>query len=294
LGALKTNGTLDPEFITAAITNLAVNRIITIEEIKKEGVLNLLSGKKIKFYLKNKDAVLNAPDKKILEMLFGERLQNNEVTLSEIKKKMQNDINFSSDLQKLVQKELQDKGLITKSGLTAKKIMLPIGIILMGTLIPFLIWSLPYLAIALAASGLIVFAYSFFMPKRTAKGMEINWQIKGFKLYMETAEKYRQQFNEKENIFEKFLPYAMVFGMTKVWIKKMEEIYGKEYFTNYHPAWFIGTSMATFDTKSFTSQLNSISSSINSVATSSSGRSGGGGGGGFSGGGGGGGGGGGW
>jgi uncharacterized membrane protein len=294
LGALKSNGRIDPEFITATIINLAVNKIIIIEETKKEGVLSILGGKKIKFHLKNKEAALTDSDKKVLQLLFGEDLSSDKVNLSAVKKKMQDDINFSSDLQKLVQKELQDKGLITKSGLTAKKIMLPIGIMLTGTLIPFLIWGLPYLAIALAASGLIVFIFSFFMPKRTAKGMELNWKIKGFKLYMETAEKYRQQFFEKENMFEKLLPYAMVFGMTKVWIKKMEEIYGKDYFASYHPVWFIGASTAAFDAKSFTSQISSISSSINSVATASSGRSGGGGGGGFSGGGGGGGGGGGW
>ena len=52
------------------------------------------------------------------------------------------------------------------------------------------------------------------------KGAELLWRIKGFKLYMETAEKYRQQFYEKENIFEKLLPYAMVFGMTEIWVKK--------------------------------------------------------------------------
>jgi Predicted membrane protein (DUF2207). len=84
------------------------------------------------------------------------------------------------------------------------------------------------------------------MPKRTLKGAELNWRVKGFKLYMETAEKYRAQFNEKENIFEKFLPYAMVFGMTKLWIKKMEKIYGKEYFASYHPVWYAGNFAAGF------------------------------------------------
>lgn len=127
------------------------------------------------------------------------------------------------------------------------------------------------------------------MAQRTQKGAELNWRIKGFRLYMKTAEKYRQQFNEKENIFEKFLPYAMIFGLTKLWIKKMEIIYGKDYFTNYHPIWFAG-SLGSFDIDSFTSELSNISSSISSNTGGSSGSGGSGG----TGGGGGGGGGGGW
>jgi uncharacterized membrane protein len=108
---------------------------------------------------------------------------------------------------------------------------------------------------------------------------------------METAEKYRQQFYEKENIFEKFLPYAMVFGIAKLWAEKIKEIYGQEYFDSYHPVWYVGAGdFSSFDAASFTESLNSITTSISSNVSSGSGS----GGGGFSGGGGGGGGGGGW
>ena len=107
---------------------------------------------------------------------------------------------------------------------------------------------------------------------------------------METAEKYRQQFYEKENIFEKLLPYAMVFGIATLWIKKMKDIYGDKYFSSYHPVWLVDSSGSGFDVGSFSSELNSISSAISSSAGTSSGA----GGGGSSGGGGGGGGGGGW
>ena len=88
-----------------------------------------------------------------------------------------------------------------------------------------------------------------------------------------------------------FLPYAMIFGITKLWIQKMEEIYGEEYMATYHPVWYTGTGITALSVDTFTSNLNSLSSSIASnVTTSSSGA----GGSGFSGGGGGGGGGGGW
>ena len=47
-------------------------------------------------------------------------------------------------------------------------------------------------------------------------------------------------------IIDKFLPYAIVFGIAELWAKKMQLIYGEDYFKNYHPVWFIGSSFASF------------------------------------------------
>jgi uncharacterized membrane protein len=144
---------------------------------------------------------------------------------------------------------------------------------------------------ALIISFFILIIFNILMPKRTEKGAELAWKISGFKLYMNVAEKYRQRFYEQENIFEKLLPYAILFGMTKKWINKMKIIYGQEYVNSYHPVWFVmaaGSNFNSFD--SLNSAISNISTSISSSVGSGSGASGGG----FSGGGGGGGGGGGW
>jgi len=148
----------------------------------------------------------------------------------------------------------------------------------------------PINGISFLISAIILFIFGILMPSRTQKGAELLLKIEGFKLYMETAERYRQKFNEKENIFEKFLPYAIVFGIVELWIKAMEKIYGQDFYNNYHPVWFYGTSISSFSTSDFNSAMNSLSSSISSSTGTSSGA----GGGGFAGGGGGGGGGGGW
>jgi hypothetical protein len=46
--------------------------------------------------------------------------------------------------------------------------------------------------------------------------------------HMKTAEKYHNNFM-KRKYFEKLLPYTIIFGLTKEWIKKMEQIYGSDY-----------------------------------------------------------------
>jgi hypothetical protein len=76
--------------------------------------------------------------------------------------------------------------------------------------------------------------------------------------------------------------------MTKLWISRIKEIYGEQYFQAYAPAWFLGNA-GTFDADSFASSMSELSSAItsNTSAPSGSGGAGGAGGGGGGGGGGG-------
>ena len=146
-----------------------------------------------------------------------------------------------------------------------------------------------YLLASGLASGILFLIFSPFMPKRTKKGTEAYWHILGFKEYINTAEKYRAQFYEKENIFEKYLPYAIIFGLVDKWAKAFEGIYNRP------PSWYEGDFGPRFTTLVF---VNSVSRSLSSANSAFVSRPGGGGsgfgGGGFSGGGGGGGGGGSW
>jgi len=282
------NGAWDrPKLIPASIINFAVNGLIQIKSIEKNTFQKMLSGKDYLFENKatsEQVAGLDPGSKLIFETMFDGKEQ---VKLSDFKGKIFNDVK-STTKESLINKDLINK---KSSVIQTYFFVIPVAIIAIIfaairldisnnglSLVGGIIISLP-----------IIFLFSVIMSKRTPKGAELNWRIKGFKLYMKTAEKYRQQFNEKENIFEKFLPYAMIFGITKLWVKKMKQLYGEDYFQTYHPVWFIGP-MGAFDIDSFTSELNSISSSMSSRPGSSSGF----GGGGFSGGGGGGGGGGGW
>jgi uncharacterized membrane protein len=143
------------------------------------------------------------------------------------------------------------------------------------------------LLFSILISGILFLIFSPFMPKRSKKGTEAFWYILGFRDYIETAEKYRAKFYEKENIFEKYLPYAICFDLVDKWAKAFEGIYKNP------PKWYEGYYVRTFSTRSFSNSLNSAISSFGGIlATRAGGTSGFGGG--FAGGGGGGGGGGSW
>lgn len=55
--------------------------------------------------------------------------------------------------------------------------------------------------------------------RRTAKGSAIYAQAMGFKKFLETADAAQLRFEAGEDIFSKYLPYAMVFGVVTRWVE---------------------------------------------------------------------------
>src|SRR5438132_1415391 len=146
------------------------------------------------------------------------------------------------------------------------------------------------IGVAVILVGVVLMLMHRAMASRTAAGREVMQKTLGFRLYMTTAEKYRQQFAEKAEIFTQLLPYAIVFGCVARWSKAFEGID-----TSASNSWYVGN--APFQAAFLSSSLESMNSSLSSAIAStppSSGSSSGFGGGGSSGGGGGGGGGGSW
>jgi len=283
LGMLEKNCKLDNKFITAEIIQLATMGIITIKEIEKKIVIFKSKDYELT-HVEKKEAEkdLSEPQKEILEAIFSGK---NVIKLSSLKNK------FHKSL-KSIKKEtillLKEKDLIVVFGLKLQKIFIVVAIA--SVFISFLLMEASgYLGLSLFVSGVIIFIFSFIMPKRTEKGTELNWRIKGFKLFMKTVDRDRAPFYEKENMFEKCLPYAILFGMTKEWVKRIKEIYGEEYLTSHAPVWYTGYALVSFDADSFSSAIDRLSSSVasNTSSPSGSGGSGGAGGGGGGGGGGG-------
>ena len=147
------------------------------------------------------------------------------------------------------------------------------------------------LGVPLIVSGIIVVIFSRFMPRRTKKGVAALEYALGFKEYLFRAERYRVQKLTPE-MFEKFLPYAMIFKIEKEWAKKFEGIYRGQpsWYESSHPlsgnplaALMIVNSMDRFTTaavQSFAATPGGGGSGASGMSGFSGGFSGGGGGGG--------------
>lgn len=164
-------------------------------------------------------------------------------------------------------------------------------------------WFLVPAAIA-AVVTVVVVRRTTARGQRSAPGRAWTDQIEGFRTYLSTAEADQLRFEEGEDIFSKYLPWAVLFGVAERWVAVCEQAIEAGRLARPDTAW---CGSATWDTRVMLWQLNSLSHSVSagatpavtssSFGTSGTGFGGGGsafGGGGFSGGGGGGGGGGSW
>jgi len=272
----------DPKDLTATIVDLAVRGFLTISEIpgKKDWVLT---------QMRSWDPAEIMPyENTILAGLFAGRQQ---VTLSDLKG------TFTLELKTAESQMYQDAmshKWFSSNPTQARAAWgcLGIGLVSAGAATAFFLgmqfgWGLVGAAVVIVGIAMTI---SFpFMTQRTPAGRDLLEHTLGFRLYMATAEKYRQQFAAKADIFTQLLPYAIVFGTVTLWAKAFEGID-----TSANNNWYVGP--GPFQAGLLAGSLQSMNSSISSAIafTPSGGSAGGFGGGGFSGGGGGGGGGGAW
>ena len=144
------------------------------------------------------------------------------------------------------------------------------------------------LALTIIVSIIGLYAFIKYEARLSDSGIKLKEDWLGFKMYLETAGKYRMQ-NLKPEFFEKYLPYAMIFGVEKKWAKAFEAMHMPS------PSWYAGSahvgvgsslnSASSFSplnfSNSFTSSfISAFSSSGAGGASGGSGGAGGGGGGG--------------
>lgn len=121
--------------------------------------------------------------------------------------------------------------------------------------------------ICMIATVVIMFFLNF-MPRRTEYGNKILGYIKGFKEFLETAEKDRLEalVEEDPQYFYEILPYTYVLGVSDKWMNKFEEIALEP------PTWY-HSPHSSFHMASFHRELRQTMKSANATMTSSPGGS---------------------
>lgn len=273
--------------ITSTIINAAVRGFIKIKEVgkKKYKLIRLktfVAGKS-----KNGRRIsydnLDQTEVKILKDIFDGK---EEIDTDDLKNKFYLKV---PGINNEVYSEMERRKYFKSRPDKVRNKYLAIGIVMivLGGVASGLLWMLTLFTCgpSLLIAGIVMVIVSFFMPAKTAKGTGIYEKCKGFRMFLHTAERFKMQKLTPE-MFEAFLPYAMVFGVEKQWAKNFEDIYTKP------PSWYEGQRpWTTFNTIYFVSSLSSMNTNVSRVISSSprsssSGWSGGGwsGGGGFSGG----------
>ncbi|MEE8476733.1 MAG: DUF2207 domain-containing protein, partial [Gemmatimonadales bacterium] len=294
-GTLVDN-TADMRDITATLVDLAVRGHIRIEEREVSKLFGLLKDEEFVFVRTTPPEgakQLARHEQRVMKGIFTGGLTSVELselqnefykTLPEIKRNI-----FDALIDHGFYRARPDRvqGAWVGGGIAAGAVIAIVGGAVAAR--AFNMTPVPFV-VAGVLTAIIIVGFGIFMPARTVKGARTRELLQGFEEFLQRVESDRFEQIRTPEMFEKFLPFAMAFGVEKQWAKSFKDLYLEP------PQWYAGTNMSAFNASLFTNRLSTLSDQAATTMASSPRSSGGSGfsGGGFSGGGGGGGGGGGF
>jgi uncharacterized protein (TIGR04222 family) len=221
---------VDQRDIVATMVDLGHRGVIHIDRLEEEGWFGRRSSD-FNLTMRNSDAQLAPFERQLLTALFGARLKNGEqARLSEVKSTF---AAAEPEIRKRLYDELVTRGYFmappheTRSRWKSAGVFLVIVAIVGGCVgissfagIAPTIW-LPVAAVV--GIGLIVVAVSRFMPRKTEAGTEAAARWRAFKRYLESIERF-EKLDEAQSIFDRYLPYAIAFGLEGSWVEKFARV----------------------------------------------------------------------
>jgi uncharacterized protein (TIGR04222 family) len=273
--------------VTATIVDLAGRGYLVIHEIPDTGLFSKTDWRLVRTELGTTD--LLPYEEKLLEGLFRD---GPEVTVSELKTVFAERLHGVEEAlyaDAMRQEWFRTRPDRVRTRWAGRGVLLLIA----GAAVTFVLarwthWGV--VGIPVILGGIVLALLARTMPARTAKGTAMVRRVRGFRRVISTAETHMARWAEQENVFTRYLPYAIVFGLTDKWAKAFQDL-GIQPDT---ASWYVGT--RPFTAMAFADSVDAFSVTTGGTlaSTPSSSGSSGFGGGGFSGGGGGGGGGGSW
>ena len=248
LSSVLLNSKFNGKHITAVLIELATKGYLKIREYEK---------KKYEFVKREKDGQdLPKHLKKLFDAIFA---YGDIVPL----KKLTNFYTTANTVHSEAFQHLKERNLISKSSVTKKSLFSILAIFLIFISVAmsafFIVNAAVGWLVGIVISGILLFIFSLGIDIRTEDGNKRYYYLLGLKMYINTAEKKRIEFhNDPEKykeVFEKLLPYAMIFNLEKKWAKEFEDIYTQ------NPDWYEGN-FNTFNAYYLTNSLSTLNSSV--------------------------------
>ena len=222
--------TVDLKDISATIVDLARRGYLRIEERKKD-----------EFWLIKRDKSLNDLlqfEKRLLEEFFKEE--------KEINLKEKNLYEETEKVKKEIYNQVVEEKLFPENPQKIQEKM---------SLIAFLAFVTGNFFLVFVA---LVFGKN--LPRKTIEGVKAKLVAFSLRNFLKSQERQLAFQADKQMMFEKLLPYAVVFGVEKIWAKRFADLDLKP------PAWYQAYDQRGFNSIVFTNSLNSSLSSFRSSA----------------------------
>ncbi|MFQ5859626.1 MAG: DUF2207 domain-containing protein, partial [Anaerolineae bacterium] len=219
--------TADMQDIVATTVDLARRGVFTMQEIREEGSPDTSARHDFVFEKQDHEETLRPFENTLLQELFGGRQSQKLSSL--LGEKFHNAI---LALQDQLYEEVVREGFFRQSPDSTRRIYTLLGVAgILFSIVSFLVLAVavPFAEAALwisfgigaVAIGMIVFGYV--MPGKTTKGSKAAARWRAFKRYLENIENYTD-LEQAKGIFDKYLPYAIAFGLEKSWMQKFAQV----------------------------------------------------------------------
>jgi uncharacterized membrane protein YgcG len=217
---------VDLRDISATIIDLAVRGYIKIEEVKSNSSFS--SGNDYRFVKRKGPMGLKNFEKRLYDQIFK---TGDSVILSDLAEKffpilpqVKDDLyrglskgSYFDGNPETVRWAFFGAGILLLLAVLGAVCLVQFGLIGRVFLVPVII--------AGVLSAIAVLITSQVMPRKTRKG-RIAWEkIAGLQEYIRRAEVDDIKEQERQGIFERLLPYAIIFGLSKRWGKAFENLY---------------------------------------------------------------------
>ena len=260
----------DMRDITASIVDLAVRGYLVIEEVQKDRMLGLMHEKDYNFILqkdRSQWSALKPHEQALLDGFFTAGTVGETISMDSLHNSFYKTLPI---MRSGIFESLVSQGFYKRQPDSVRSTYIGAGVVV-GVL---MIWGGGAMARALGIaplpfiiggilSAFVICAFGWFMPAHTEQGTRALEKVLGFEDFLNHVEADR--FNrtiKTPQMFEKFLPFAMAFGVEKNWSKAFDGIMTQP------PGWYRGGSGPIFYPVNFTSNLNSMSSRASSVMAS--------------------------
>ncbi|HMG69585.1 MAG TPA: DUF2207 domain-containing protein [Gemmatimonadaceae bacterium] len=281
LGTLVDNKADMPD-ITATLVDLAVRGFLRIEEVTESHLFGLSkSTDYIIRIVKNRSEWkgLKPHEADYLGALANIAPDGLEVRISQLREKFYTSLPsirnaiYDSLVEGGYYLQRPDKVKAKWLGLTFLTVGVLVGLAILTVKTNWGMFSIAALVIGAGASGAILSFFAQIMPARTIAGARAREAALGFKEFLSRVEeeRYKKMITSPE-MFERFLPYAMAFGVADKWATAFKDMYREP------PTWYVGGT-GQFNAVSFSHDIDSMSSAAASSMSSSPSSSGSGGGG---------------
>ncbi|NLV72728.1 MAG: DUF2207 domain-containing protein [Actinobacteria bacterium] len=212
---------VDTKEVVATIIDLATRGYLDITDTSSAGP----SGKALTIFTRRKPLDgLEGFERKVADALFDKK-HPDQVTTADLKNQ------FYSHVQPIVDQVYTEvtrrklfssnpKQVRTKWGGYGLGVAVVLGVLTLIMVYAELSGWGWFMVGSIVSVG-IVWAFAFRMPQRTPKGAQEQRKWEAFRNYLRDLTRF-QDMESAERSFEKYLPYAVAFGVEREWVKRFE------------------------------------------------------------------------